>query len=247
MSFSTPVYLSEYDGILPVDVITHDILPSEGVRRAGLTGWGMGGTMLSPLTYHEIGFDSNLERRWIFQFLQYADVVSIQEQPIETTYFDQNGDFRKTIWDLLITKTDGTRELVSVKRLEVAENPDFAANFKLMANAVPAGIADTAWLATEYNLEPALVDRGELYQYALRAGKPRNAQAALAYILAHDRGVAIQTICDALRKEAEPIEPLEHFNALSDDFWTVVWLLATRQVRPVTDDYLDVNSEVVAA
>lgn len=247
MSFSTPDYRAEYDGILPVDVITHDILPSEGVRRAGLTGWGMGGTMLSPLTYHEIGFDSNMERRWIFQLLQCVDVVSIQEQPIETTYFDRNGDFRKTVWDLLITKVDGTRELISVKRLEVAENPGFAADFKLMADAVPAGVADKAWLATEYNLEPALVDRGELYQYALRAGKPSNAQAALAFIVAHDRGVAIQTVCDSLRKGAEPIAPLEHFNALSDDFWTVVWLLATRQVHPVNDDYLDVNSEVIAA
>lgn len=247
MSFSTRDYFREYDGILPVDIITHDILPSEGVRRAGLTGWGMGGTMLSPLTYHEIGFDSNLERRWIFQFFQCFDVLSVQEQPVETTYFDRNGDLRKTIWDLLITKTDGTRELVSVKRLEVAENPGFAADFKLMADAVPAGVADKAWLATEYNLEPALVDRGELYHYALRGGKPRNAQAALAYITSHPRGVAIHAVCDSLRKNAGPIAPLEHFNALSDDFWTVVWLLATRQIRPVNDDYLDVNSEVIAA
>jgi hypothetical protein len=246
MSISTADYLSEYDGLVPVDIITHAIRETEGVRQAGKSGGGMGGTMLNPLTYHELGFDSDLERRWVLQLMQRADVVHVQEQPIKTSFIDRHGDFHDTIWDLIITLIDGTRQLVNVKRLAVAESPGFIQDFKLMAGAVPAGVADKAWLATEYNLVPALVDRGDLYLRALASPPPIGAKAALDFIAAQSLPVPIATVCQHLCDISCPRDPDGYFDDLSADFWTVVWLLAKRKLRPVDDQFLDMQSEVLA-
>lgn len=248
MSTHANIVKSEPDNPITIDLTTHSILPSSGLRRAGLSGGGMGGTMLNPYTNREMGHDSDLERRWILQLLQEPDVAEIQEQHVRTTYVDRLGVPRQTIWDLLITRTDNTSDLVSVKRLEVAESPAYIADFKLMVEAIPPGAADRAWIGTEWNLVPALVDRGELYMRALKGAEPGNAEAALAHVSRLERPVTIGAVCDFLRQSgAQPVDPGRHFDVLSDSFWTVVWLLAKRKLVPVNDDYLTVRSEVLAS
>lgn len=231
---------------LQIDYTSCAIRPTLGVRKAGQSGRGVIGTTLDPDTSREFGMDSNLERQALLQFRQRTDVAHIQEQPIRSYYVDRNGVRRETIWDLLVTFTNGERELVSVKNVEMAQKPGFMDDFTLMCEGVEPGVADRASLFTEFSRDEVLVDRGDLYHHALIRPKPLGADAALQFVKAKTSAVKIETICEFLRSNTS-IQECEEFEALSNEFWAVVWLLAKQRLQIVSEGRLDTNSEVSAA
>lgn len=231
---------------LRIDYVSRDIRPTLGVRKAGQSGGGVIGTTLDPDTHREFGMDSNFERQAALQFRQRTDVAHVQDQPIRSYYIDRNGKRCETVWDLLITFTNGERELVSVKRVEVVQRPGFKENFDLMCAGVEPGIADRASLFTEHTRDEDLVDRGDLYHHALMRPKPAGADGALRFVKSLKASVKIQSICDFLRSNFAVDEDAD-LDALSNEFWIVVWLLAKRRLKLVSDGRLDIMSEVTAA
>lgn len=240
--FEQPV-TSRHDGI-PIHLIGRSVLPSDALRQAGKSTGSMGGTMLSGLEFREFGYDSDIEGQWVLQKMQDPAVARVEGQCVRSSYLDANGVTRTTVWDLLVTGVNGSRELISVKKLEVAMKEEFRANWKRICAGVEPGVADSAHVATEYNLDRVKVDRGWLFNKALADGQPKYARRAFEFIAAQAEPITIAMACDFLRTEF-PVPEDQHFVALSIEFWTVIWLLAKRAIETCTNGFLTMQSQVV--
>lgn len=217
--------------------------PTSALRTAGGSRRSMGGSMLFGSNRIEVKFDSNLERRWILQFVADGSVIAIEVQAVRTPYRKGKDAFSSTIWDILVTYDDGRRKLVSVKPFSVAASEDFKPLWKAICEDIPPGTAHEAQLCTEHELDPIKVDRGNMFNIALTHDRPEWSEQAYKFIAAQEREVTIERVCAHLRA-LSPVPHLDHFLALSKEFWAVVWLLAKRVVRLCSDDYLGMNSVV---
>lgn len=243
---SEPLVRSLVEG-LNVDYVSRTIRPSLGVREAGSSSRGVTGRTLEPTTYRKSGFDSDIEHKVRNQLLQRTDVAHIQEQALRSSWVDAEGVLHHTTWDFKVTLTNGEVELVSVKTLEDVAKPGFEDKLRRQYAGIEPGVATSAYLMTEHSLDPASVSRGAMYGRALREPPPREAQRALDFIAARSEPVTIKIVCEFLRGTGTKLKGTAHLDALSNEFWTVVWLLAKRLVRLASEGRLNTMSKVAAA
>lgn len=233
------------DGI-SIDVAERLPRKSGMLRVTGKSSLSMGGTFLKGEDLIEFGFDADLELKLAFQDLQDPEVAEVESQAVKTPYLDEAGKWRETIWDLRVTYKDGHVALKSVKTLVYAMTSEFAEHWKLICAGIPPGVADSVRVVTEHSVDPVKVDRGVLFNKALTAGQPTNAQAAFDFLALQSQPVPIKTVCDHLRAQF-PAPDGHHFRALSAEFWSVIWLMAKRAASLCSEGYITTDSLVELA
>lgn len=239
--FCDPVYT--IDARFEPDVLSTEPKAPQSLRRAGTNSSAMSGSFVTVPDRTIVEYDSNLEREWYLYFLQDPEVLTVGAQCVCTPYLDAEARERQHFWDLLVTYRNGRTELCEVKPLQVIISDSFLDDWPRIVAGIPGGTAHSVRLLSERGLDEAKVDTGALFSAALTNPRPPGAKLAYEFILSQPGPVSINQVSDFLRS-ITPVAEMEHFIALSSEYWAVVWLLAMRLVNLISHDVIGMSSMV---
>jgi hypothetical protein len=113
-----------------------------------------------------IDFESRLEKFTALVFRARPDTTDVVEQSPRVTFVDDSGVVREHVCDLRVTRTDGFRTAVLVKPSIKVASSGIDRIRDLIAEQMPAGLADGVLLFTEKKMTRADRFNGEWIQAA---------------------------------------------------------------------------------
>lgn len=155
--------------------------PSRGLRHIGMRSRGSsrGHIVLDDCL---LDFESRLERDVALAFLARPDTASVVEQSPIVEWVDDDGTVHEHVFDLHVTKTDGTRVAVFVKPSKLVK-PSMRRMLVLIAAQMSPLVAQRVLLVTERKLSRADRHNAELIQEVRREPYPED-DAVIADLIA---------------------------------------------------------------
>lgn len=169
--------------------------PSRGLRPIAMRSRGSsrGHIVLEDCW---LDFESRLERNAALVFLARPDTAHVVEQTPRVVYRDDDGTFHEHIFDLRVTRTDGTKVAVFVKPSKLVR-ATMRRMLELIAEQMSPQVAQKILLLTEKKLSRADLYNAEFIQEARRDPDPAD-DAAIATLIAGMTGqVMIEELIEA--------------------------------------------------
>jgi len=192
-------------------------LPSRADRIPSRCSQGSGrGVMVSPLSYHVIYFESDLERKILFLLLTRRDVVAVMEQQ-KVSYTDPHWGNKEHTFDFVVRLANGRTVAIAVRHSKLVR--DLRRTLRIIAGQA-RDFADDYLLLTEKHISPCTLYNAALVLSARNHPRP-------------DHDNIIRSIAASLHGSVKIADLVAASGLDGDAFRSVVRLIDTEELRLV--------------